>query len=109
AGLWHPEPAMLAGIRDAIVERSKEWKAARDAAAFKRVYELSGASLARSPRGYDPEHPMAQDIRRKDFIATCAIEDDELLRPDFVARIAKRFDAATPLMKFLCRAVGVPF
>jgi uncharacterized protein (TIGR02453 family) len=108
-GMWRPEPAALAGIRDAIVERAKEWKAARDAAPFKRVYELSGDSLARAPRGYDPAHPMADDLKRKDFIAMCTITDDELLRSDFFTRTVKRFDAATPLMKFLCRAVSVPF
>jgi uncharacterized protein (TIGR02453 family) len=108
-GLWHPEPGALAAIRDAIVERAGAWKVARDAAPFKRDFQLAGDSLTRAPRGYDPVHPLAEDLKRKDFIAMCPIDDAELLREDFVARTAKRFDAANPLMKFLCRAVGVPF
>jgi len=109
AGMWHPDPQALAGIRDAIVERTSAWKSARDAAAFKRIYSLEGGSLKRVPRGYSSDHPMLEDLKRTDFIATCTIDDNELFRKDVTARIAKRFDAATPLMKFLCRAVGVPF
>ena len=52
---------------------------------------------------------MIDDIKRTDFIATSDFGDAELFRRDFPARLAKRFEAAEPLMKFLCRAVGVPF
>ena len=109
AGMWRPDPGSLAGIRDAIVERASAWKSARDAAAFRKTYTLDGGALKRPPRGYPADHPLIDDIKRTDFIATCAFDDDELFRKDFPARLAKRFDAATPMMKFLCRAVGVPF
>ena len=109
AGMWHPEPDALAGIRNAIVERPKAWKSARDAAAMRRVYTLDGGALKRPPRGFPNDHPLVEDLKRTDFIATAPIEDDELLRKDFAARVAKKFEAATPLMSFLCRAVGVPF
>ena len=109
AGMWRPDPDSLARIRDAIVERGKAWKSARDAAGFKRIYSLDGGALKRPPRGYAADHPLIEDLKRTDFIATCSIDDDELFEKDFAARVAKRFDAATPLMQFLCRAVGVPF
>jgi uncharacterized protein (TIGR02453 family) len=109
AGMWNPDPQALAAIRDAIVESPGAWKSARDAAAFRRVFSLQGRALKRVPRGYPSDHPMLEDLKRTDFIATCAITDDELFRKDVAARIARRFGAATPLMKFLCRAVGVSF
>ncbi|HEY6598135.1 MAG TPA: DUF2461 domain-containing protein [Pseudomonadales bacterium] len=109
AGLWHPEPDALAGIRNAIVERPKVWKNARDAAALRRIYTLDGGALKRPPRGFPSDHPLVEDLKRTDFIATASIDDDELFRKDFAARVAKKFEAATPLMSFLCRAVGVPF
>ncbi len=109
AGMWRPDPKSLAHIRDAIVERGKVWKNARDAAPLKRIYTLDGGALKRPPRGYPADHPMIEDLKRTDFIATCSIDDNELFKKDFVARIAKRFDAAKPLMQFLCRAVGVSF
>jgi uncharacterized protein (TIGR02453 family) len=109
AGMWHPEPGALAAIRDAIVERPQAWKDARDAAAFRRAYTLDGETLKRPPRGYSSDHPMIEDLKRTDFIGVTPIDDNELFRKDVAARVAKRFDAATPLMQFLCRAVGVPF
>jgi uncharacterized protein (TIGR02453 family) len=109
AGMWHPDPDSLGKIRDAIVERTKAWKNARDDAMFRRIYTLDGGTLKRPPRGYPSDHPMVEDLKRTDFIATCPIDDGELLKKDFAERIAKRFDAAKPLMQFLCRAVGVPF
>ena len=109
AGMWHPEPDALAGIRNAIVERPKAWKSARDAAALRRVYVLEGGALKRPQRGFPSDHPMVEDLKRTDFIATATVDDAELFRKDFATRVAKRFEAATPLMSFLCRAVGVPF
>jgi len=107
AGMWRPDPDSLAGIRTAIVERASAWKSARDAVA--KTYSLDGGALKRPPRGYPVDHPMIDDIKRTDFIATRPFDDAELFRTDFAERVAKRFEAATPLMKFLCRAVGVPF
>lgn len=107
AGMWRPDAVALAGIRNAIVERSAAWKTARDSAI--RHYSLDGGALKRPPRGYPADHAMIEDIKRTDFIATSDFGDAELFRKDFPARLAKRFEAAEPLMKFLCRAVGVPF
>ena len=109
AGMWHPERDSLAKIRDALIERTTAWKRARDDAAFRRVFTLDGSALKRPPRGYPGDHPMIEDLKRTDFIAMCPIDDDELFKKDFAKRIAKRFDAAKPLMQFLCRAVEVPF
>ncbi len=109
AGLWRPEPDALAAIRTAIVERPKAWQSARDDKAFKRHYSLDGGALKRPPRGFPTDHPFVDDLKRTDFIAGCTLDDADLFRGDCVGRIAKRFEAATPLMKFLCRAVGVPF
>ena len=109
AGLWRPEPDALAAIRSAIVERPKAWQSARDDKTFKRHFTLDGDALKRPPRGYPADHPFVDDLKRTDFIAGCTLTDADLFHGDSVTRIAKRFEAATPLMKFLCRAVGVPF
>lgn len=109
AGLWRPEPTALAGIRKAIVEKPGDWQAARDAAAFRRYYTLGGQALARVPRGFPRDHPHAVDLKRKDFIASCALSDDAIASKALIREAARRFEAATPFMRFLCRGVGVPF
>jgi uncharacterized protein (TIGR02453 family) len=109
AGIWHPEPDALARIRDSIVERPSDWKKARDAAAFKRVLTLDGDVLKRPPQGYAADHPFIEDLKRKDFIATADLGEAAAFTVDFIDDVTARFRAASPFMKFLCRAVGVPF
>ncbi len=109
AGIWHPQGDALRAIREAIDARSTDWKKARDAKAFRSRYELAGDSLQRPPRGFDADHPFIDDIKRKDFIGVIPLQDNALTSPDFVKESIAAFKAATPMSRFLCEAVGVPF
>lgn len=109
AGMWRPDAAPLAAIRKRIEARQAEWLRARDDRTFKRHFNLGGESLKRPPRGFDKEHPMIEDIRRKDFIAVKTMDHDDALHARFQQKVETAFKAATPYMKFLCKAVGVPY
>ena len=109
AGIWHPEPGALAAIRAEIVEQPKLWQRARDDQRFRKHFELGGERLAKSPRGYPADAPHADDLRRKDFIASCELAEAQTLRPQFVDDVAARFASATPLMAFLCGALDLEF
>ena len=37
------------------------------------MFELTGLSLKRPPRGFDPNHPMIEDLKRKDFVAITSL------------------------------------
>ncbi|MAG54839.1 MAG: hypothetical protein CMJ83_00955 [Planctomycetes bacterium] len=52
-GIWRPEAPALAAIRQHIVDQPREWKAARDAAAFRKTFGglHDAESLKRPPRG----------------------------------------------------------
>src|SRR5262245_52215352 len=69
AGIWHPDPAALARIRRALAGRGADWKKAVGGRAFMRGCTLEGDFLSRPPRGFAPDHPLIEDIKRKDFIA----------------------------------------
>jgi len=45
------------------------WIAARDDVTFRGYFNLSGEALKRAPRGYSSDHPLLEDLKRKDFIA----------------------------------------
>jgi len=107
-GIWHPDPTTQARIRDAIVEHPDGWRRGTSAGAL-GVLTLEGERLARPPRGYDPEHPLIDDLRRKDFVATVRLSEADACRPDFVERYAATCHAAAPLMRFLTEAVGLPW
>lgn len=109
AGIWHPDPATTQRLRAALVADPAGWKGALSARAFRSRFELAGDQLKRCPRGFDPEHPLADDLRRKDFIAVGPLTQAEVTVPDFPAQFAGTCRAAAPLVRFLCRALDVDF
>lgn len=106
-GLWRPDSPTLRQIRDAMVARPAEWTRARDA--FAARFELGGERLKRPPRDFAPDHPLIEDLKRKDFIGTVALGDDEVLAGGFPGRFAAACRDGAPLVKWLCAAVEVPF
>jgi len=108
-GIWRPDSTALGKIRDAIIERDKYWLDAINVKAFKKNFELSGESLKTAPRGYDKEHPLIEDLRRKDFIAISRVEDKKVLSKNFKQHVIKRFTEAEPYMQFLCQALTLKY
>jgi uncharacterized protein (TIGR02453 family) len=108
-GCWHPEADALNGIRNLIADKPEKWLAARDDKKFNASWNLGGDSLTRPPRGYDMNHPLIADIKRKDFIAMSPLSISEVTGRGLVKLSGKRFTATAPFMKFLCDAIAVPF
>jgi uncharacterized protein (TIGR02453 family) len=106
AGMYRPAADPLRQIRSAIVDRPEAWLAARDDDGFRARWRLGGDRLKRAPRDFDPSHPLIGDIQRVDFIAVRDLTEDDVLGPGLPDRLAADFAAATPLMRFLCAAVG---
>jgi uncharacterized protein (TIGR02453 family) len=108
-GIWHPDSPTLAKIRAAIDADGASWKRARDSKAFAREFQLAGDQLQRVPREFDRDHPLADDLRRKDFIGGKSMRDTDVLKKSFLADTAAAFATSKPLMRFLCKAIDVPF
>jgi uncharacterized protein (TIGR02453 family) len=110
-GVWMPDNPTLGRIRDAIVAKTPAWKRARGAASVTETFgDLADADmLARAPRGYDPAHPMIDDLRRKSFFVTTTATVSQASDPKFVDQVGGAFADSRPLMKFLTEAVGAAF
>ena len=108
-GLWRPETKIAYQIRESIADDPAGWKKAAYGKRFTDVYSLAGDSLQRPPKGFDPEHPYIDDLKRKDFIASMRLTQKQLTAPDFLDYFEANCKRATPLMAFLCDAVGVEF
>ena len=108
-GMWRPDADSLRAIRDRIVAKPSEWSAALQDPEFRRHFELGGESLSRAPRGFDKDHELIDDIRRTSFIAVRDLDVEDSLNPQFQRKVETSFAAAAPFMKFLCKAVDVPF
>lgn len=95
AGIWHPDPEALKIIRQEIDEESAKWKRARDQKKFRSHFDLAGDSLKTSPRDFSKDHPLIEDLRRKDFIGIKKLREADVLDNGFMKATADAF-AASP-------------
>jgi uncharacterized protein (TIGR02453 family) len=107
AGMWHPDADSLRAIRTAIVAHPERWRRAVGNRSFRRAYRIGGESLTRTPRGFDADHPLVGDLKRKDFIAVAALSEREACAPGFIDRFARLCARSDPFMRFLTTAVGL--
>jgi len=107
-GSWRPDTATAGAYRQAILDDPAGWKKATRSKAFAR-FELEGESLKRPPRGVDAEHPLIEDLKRKDFIAVTQLEQSDVTGKDFAKEFMALCKTGAPYMRFLCKAVDVPF
>lgn len=102
-GVWQPDPRSLARIRDAIAWKPDEWRAA------KRGLELGGDTLSRAPRGYPADHPLVEDLKRKDFVASVDLRDKQVCSARFMEHFLRGAHKIIPLLKFLSEAEKLRF
>jgi uncharacterized protein (TIGR02453 family) len=103
AGLWHPTGPTLNAIRSAIIDNSARWRE------VSRELELGGESLKRGPRGIDPDHPLIDDLKRKDFVTFVNSTQAAACKRGFLERFVTTCRDAAPLVRFLTEAVGLEF
>ncbi len=110
-GMWQPEPAIANAIRTKINGDAEGWKRATRGKAFTETWELSHpeASLKRLPKDFDADHPYADDMRLKSFMAGRRLTEPEVTTPGFDAALAAAYSQARGFTRFLCEAVGLPF
>lgn len=109
AGLWHPDRTALESIRTAIADQPEAWKKLISDRKFTSRHKLGGESLKRAPRGYDPEHPLIEDLKRKDFVASMQFSQTQACSAKFLDSFTASCKAAAPFVRFLTEAVGQPF
>ncbi|PLX36461.1 MAG: TIGR02453 family protein [Hyphomicrobiales bacterium] len=109
-GIWLPPSDALAAIRQKIVRDPKGWDMVIGDADLQAAFGgIGGDGLVRPPKGFDAGHRHIEDIKRKTFFVMQEASETDAGRADFVERVAEAYKAASPLMRFLCSANGVPF
>jgi len=99
-GVWHPPAEQLLAIREAIASNPTAWKRAA------RGGLRGEPALKRVPRGFDPDHPHADDLRRKSFSIASAFTEEQACAGDFMARFVRACRSGMPLARFLAEATG---
>lgn len=109
AGIWHPDGETTKSIRTFLVENAARWKRITSAKRFRETFTLVGDSLKRPPRGVEPDHPLIEDLKRKDFIAVHNLSQKDIAAEDFLKSYADLCRTGGAFVKALCEATGVPF
>jgi uncharacterized protein (TIGR02453 family) len=108
-GIWHPETRTANQIRSAIAKDPKAWANASASPSFQKRFELTGESLKRPPPGFAKDHPAVAELMRKDFVASTKISRSEFTSPAFPQTYETIGRQVSPMLEFLCDAIGLKF
>ena len=108
AGIWRPDGPTLQQMRLLIDDDQARWRKLAKKLNTKG-YALSGESLKRPPKGYDKDHPLIDDLKRKDFIGVLNLDHSAVPKKDFLKLTARHFAAASELVEFICNASDLDF
>jgi uncharacterized protein (TIGR02453 family) len=102
AGFWHPEPALLARLRRAILVDPEGFLAITGGLAAAGCPLSSDDKLSRPPRGFETAKgtPIAEYVGWKSFTAHRMLSDAEMQSPALVDRIANFARTVLPLLEW---------
>lgn len=98
-GLYMLSPAGATRVRNAIATEPEEWVRA------KRPVKLDGEQLKRVPKPWTEDHPLAADLRRKQFLWWLPLKRSDV-GPRLQDKCLAGFEKGAPMMGFLCGALG---
>lgn len=107
AGIYMPDSDQLRKIRNHIAAKSEEFLSLVENPHMRKMFgKPEGDRLQRVPKGYDPDHPMADWLRLKQFFVGKSFAESLCFKRSFVDSAAKAFEKATPLVRFLNEAIS---
>ena len=101
-GIYRPDQPTLTRIRQFMIENEKDWRAVRAAGG-----PLQGEQLKRVPSGFPRDHPLADDLKLKDFYVGVNFTEDQVIAPDFLDRYMSAVAEAAPIARFVTRALNL--
>ena len=109
SGVWHPDTGTALKIRNAIATQPKKWRAVIGSSELSVKCNLGGERLKRPPAGFAADHPMIEELKRKDFIASASFDEADTCSPRFIDRFSDICETTAPLMRFLTIALDLPW
>ena len=108
-GLWMPMAPELKKVRQEIDYCFKEFSSVINQKKFQTNFnELDSSNkLVRPPKDYEIDNPAIEYLKLKSFIVSLPITDAELLDKDLVKKVLTTFQAMTPFISFLNRAIEI--
>jgi uncharacterized protein (TIGR02453 family) len=102
AGFWHPEPALLARLRRAVLADPDDFLSVADRLTAAGCPLSSDDKLSRPPRGFEAAKgtPVAEYVGWKSFTAHRMLSDTEMQSPALVDQIVDFARTALPLLEW---------
>ncbi len=101
-GMYAPETAQLQAVREHILARSRQLRTIVESPSFRRaVGSLHGDSLQRVPRGFPKDHPAAEYLKLRQFLAGREFPASFAVSPRFYHGVLNIFRQVAPLTAFL--------
>ena len=101
-GMYAPDTARLLAVREHIARHTNQLRAIVESPGFKRsVGTLHGERLQRVPRGFPKDHPAAEYLKFKQFLAGGDVPLALAAGPKLYPRVLSVFRQVAPLVRFL--------
>ncbi len=101
-GVYMPMSEDLNAIRSHIAENSDALFRIVKAKPFRKMFgELRGEQLSRIPRGFSEEHPAAEYLKYKQYVAGRTLPPEQATAPRFYKTVVDTFETMTPLIRYL--------
>jgi uncharacterized protein (TIGR02453 family) len=109
-GLYCPMPEQIQKIRKEINFFYEDLQSILIDNSFKSTFGTlnrdENSTLKNPPRGYEKDNPAIEYLKLKSFTATQKINNVDLTKNDFVAKISEKLLALKPLNEFINRALN---
>ena len=101
-GFWAPIPQDLKRIRDEISHDSRELKSILFDNEFQSVWgQLKGDEVKTAPRGFDKNHPDIELIKKKQYVLTINLTNNDVCSENFIERIEKVLFKVKPFVDYM--------
>jgi uncharacterized protein (TIGR02453 family) len=108
-GTWRPPSDALRKIRDYIVAHETSWKKLLKQKRFNDTFSMYADRLKSTPRGYDKQHPLIDELRQQSFIGMAQLSRKQIEGKELVGLIPQLITAGNPLMVAICQALEQPW
>lgn len=108
-GIWGPGSKELLMIRQEIVRHPDTWTEITQDPDFLSVFSegYEHQKLKRAPKGFDPNHPLIEDLKCKHFVASCPLSEKFVCTPDFPVKLAQTYGHGAKYMEHLTHTLDL--
>jgi uncharacterized protein (TIGR02453 family) len=101
-GMYSPDGPQLLAVREHLAANLRTLRAIVESPGFRKHFgALEGEKLKRVPRGFPTDHPAAEYLKFRQFLAGAEFPASLATSPKFYGTLLAVFREATPLTRFL--------